>query len=320
MAYRIVEISTIQDFLSVPSEDLGACLKAFQAHIEKVKLEMTDARHLGASQVTAMRCFTWQRRSTDRSTERPVVVTGSTALRDLGVKPAAVFRLRELNIYCLEDCSEVSQDELMATPDIGHKTVLSIRESLNAIGMDFKEHPNPRRAANNRARLLRNVPLSERGKSINATSEIAQLGLTTSTFSRFSRSNINTVGQLLDLRVSDLSSMFGSSGLREITQTLDALGLTLKANPSMLEQWRYGLRTKEDMPLPSDRAPITELRPWIGSSADAYKRHGLDTVEDLKHFFTDRNERVRGVGAYTLRRTIDFLAAHYGITNFAHHP
>lgn len=308
MSRRSMAIRTLDDFLKVPGEDLGLCLKSFRQKIERTKLAQADAKRLGASTVVPFDVFEWSPNSPSDAAVKNRTFEAATRLAEMGLRPSAVYQLGELKIYCLEDCAEASQNELLRTPDIGRSTVLKIREHLNSLGMDFKESANRVAAAHDRARLLRMEPLLNRKATITDESDVAQLGLRTATFGRCLERALNTVGKLRSLTPRDVYMLFGKSSRMEIAQTLESIGLTLHCNPPQLDLWRYGMRLKKDMQFPGDDAPVLELQPWLGAAVNAFERSGVSTVGELKTLIRSGGGRVKGIGKSTAQRVADLFA------------
>lgn len=305
MSDRTIRINKLDDFLQVPAEDLSKCLKAFRDKLEHIKLDRADAQRLGKHTVIPFESFHWMPNSV-----ADVPTSGfkpDTPLAELGLRPSAVHQLREMQIYCLEDCSEASQGELLQTPDIGRATVLRIRELLISVGLDFRESSHPVRAAYDRLRLFQKEPLANRKGKIADASDVAELGLKTSTFSLCLKHKLSTVGDMRALSLRDYYIKFGSASRLEIATTLRALELPLHCNPSDLELWRQGMLLREEMAFPGDDADVGQLRPWIGACVEAFDAAGMTTVHALKQALRSGNGRVRGVGKSTLESVIQVM-------------
>src|SRR5450830_1838746 len=126
MSPRSMTIRTVEDFLKVPGKDLGLCLKSFREKIERTKLAQADAKRLGTGTVVPFDVFEWSPNAASDAGIKSRTFEGATPLAEMGLRPSAVYQLGELKIYCLEDCAEASQNELLRTPDIGRSTVLKI--------------------------------------------------------------------------------------------------------------------------------------------------------------------------------------------------
>ncbi|MDI1339349.1 hypothetical protein [Polaromonas sp.] len=305
MSDRTIRITKLDDFLQVPAEDLSKCLKAFRDKLEQIKLNRADAQRLGKQTVIPFESFNWMPHAVadiPTSGFRP-----DTPLAELGLRPSAVHHLREMQIYCLEDCSEASQSELLRTPDIGRATVLRIRELLISVGLDFRESSHPVVAAYDRLRLFQKEPLVNRKGKIDDSSDVAELGLRTSTFSLCLKHKLQTVGDLRALSLRDYYIKFGSASRLEIATTLRALELPFHCNPSDLELWRGGMLLREEMTFPADDAAVGQLRPWIGACVEAFDAAGLTTVRALKLALKGGRGRVRGVGQSSLERVLQVM-------------
>lgn len=153
-------------------------------------------------------------------------------------------------------------------------------------------------------RLFQKEPLQNRKGKISDASDLAELGLRTSTFSLCLKHKLGTVGDLRALSLWDYHVKFGSASRLEIATTFRALGLQLYCNPSDLELWRKGMLLREEMAFPADDADVGQLRPWIGACIEAFDAAGLTTVYALKQALRSGQGRVRGVGKSTLERVI----------------
>lgn len=301
-------IRTLEDFLKVPAEDLGLCLKSFREKIELTKMARADAKRLGMSTVEPLDGFEWSPNAASDPAHKSLTFEASSPLAEMGLRPSAVRHLKDLQIYCLEDCTEASEGELLRIPDIGRSTVLKLREYLIKIGLDFKQDSNPVTAKHDRARALRLQPLQNRKGTITDESEIAQLGLKTATFKRCLKSGLDTVGKLRRLNPRDDFGSFGTSSWLQIAQALETIGLTLNWTPSQLELWRYGMREKSDLCAPEDDESVIELQPWLGAAVFAFHKGGVSTVGELRALVRSGSGRVRGIGKSTAQRVADFCA------------
>ena len=69
--------------------------------------------------------------------------------------------LFELNIFCVEDLSAISEQELMMTDAIGAKTVNRLREVLACVGLDFLPDPSDEVAAFEGSRAVSMTPAAQ---------------------------------------------------------------------------------------------------------------------------------------------------------------
>lgn len=304
MAERNVKIRTLEDFLKVPSDDLRKCLNAFREKIEKIKMARVDAEKSALKVRVPFDVFQWSPHNSENPSANRL--RPDTPLNELGIRPSAVSHLREMKIYCLEDCAEASKNELLRTPDIGATTVARIREYLNAIGLDFRENPHPIGAAHERARLFRVQPVLERRHLIKDDSEVAILGLSTTALNACFKEKVLTVG---DLRVRTVSSYysFGDSTRMEIAKALRAAGLNLVSEPTDLELWRGGMLSRDELVFPNANDSVLNLRPWLGAVVASLHAAGILTVGQLSHAVKNGSLRVRGIGKSTAERISDFF-------------
>src|ERR1035437_3609789 len=126
MSSRSITIRALEDFLKVPGEDLGRCLKSFREKIERTKLARADAKRLGMSTVEPLDGFEWSPNAASDPDLKGLTFEASTPLTEMGLRPSAVRQLKDLQIYCLDDCTEASERELLRIPDIGRSTVLKL--------------------------------------------------------------------------------------------------------------------------------------------------------------------------------------------------
>ncbi len=303
------EIRTLSDFLDIPEEELHRCLRAFRQAVQQAKADRADAVRLGKpAKAIKFDTFVWEPQ--DREAQDVGTLQGTTPIEELPLRPVTRHRLRELSIYCLEDLSEVSENELKCMPDVGATMVAKLRELLNAIGMDFKPNPNPVSAMYERNRLNRKLSFEERARSITDDSHLTDVGFSPATLKRAVKRGYETVGGLRALTLRTLCIEFGKAQVKEILDTLKQVGRPLHPEPTQIDLWRHGLLKSQEMQFSADaNSALDDLVPWIGKSAvTCFKQTGIGTVGDLAaRAEAGGLRKIMGVGARTADRTVAFL-------------
>lgn len=300
-------IRSLDDFLAVPEAELTNCMTAFRRAIEAHKRLQTTALEAGAQPAAVpFREFIWK----PREDERPPIaqVTCTTLVEDLGLKPAAVRKFRDLNLYALEDFAQATENELRRIPDVGPSTVAQVRELLEAVGLAFRPPEHPWLRAAQKAKVARALAPEDRATRISDESDVADLGLKGTTLTRCLEMGINTVGQLRRMTLRDLYVPFGSQSLIDLLTCLDAVGKPLYSVPSQLERWRYRAIARESLVPPADDQPVSDLQPWIGAAAEHFDRAGIGTVGELRRAAAAGGRHVRGVGQFSWDRVFDHFA------------
>lgn len=247
--------------------------------------------------------FQWQPRLQEVES-RPRPVFASTPIEDIGIKPAAVRRLRELSIFYLEDCAHATLRELLVTRDIGSTTVFLIRSRLNSLGLDFKESDDPTTALYDRARVFRQEPIQRR--VVCDDSHLIELGLRDATIARALLKGIDTIGKARALKAFDFYYHFGRSQGRELFDQLQASGMSLETEPTNAELCRYRLRESSELPFPGDDASSDDLGPWLGAVVQTLKSAGVATVGDVRSAAA-RQHKIQGIGSASWARISDVL-------------
>ncbi|CAN7782811.1 hypothetical protein LJR175_008246 [Variovorax sp. LjRoot175] len=298
----------VRDFLEVPPAEVGACLRAFQDWIERGQDVRAAARREGVDPLgLELTEFTWLARA-EPSAQRPAVPYPAIAdIRDLGLRPSAMHKLRELNLYALEDFTQVSEDELLAVPDVGRSTVVQIRSYLHRIGLDFRESNRPGRRALQRAKIARLLPAHER--NVSDESSVSELGLKPATVSRCLEKGITTIGSLRNMPLRDIWICFGEKSVLELVETLQSVGLELASRPNQLEKWRYKAIRTEKLQPPAEDAPTAELAPWLGAASESLQRAGIHTVGEVRALAAAGGREIRGMGPHAWQRVFD----HFGV-------
>jgi hypothetical protein len=268
---RMRRLRTVRDFLEIPPSEVARCLRTFRAWIERGQVALSDAQRDGKDPSNlGLEEFAWIVRA-DPTTHRPAApYAATTDIRELGLRPSAMHKLRELNLYALEDFTESSEDELLAVADVGAATIAQIREYLHQIGLDFRPSRHPVRRALMAAKISRLLPAVARNVADDAA--IAELGLRPPTVRRCLEKGICTVGELRQLTLRELWSFFGSKTILEVIETLWSVGLELVSQPTQLEKWKFGAVRKEQLQYPADDACVLELQPWLGAPCHTLKK------------------------------------------------
>lgn len=305
MAVRVIR--SLDDFLAVPEAELTNCVTAFRRAIEAHK-RLQGAAAEGASQPAALpfREFVWKPREDERALIGQVTCT--TPVEDLGLKPAAVRKFRDLNLYALEDFAQATEDELRRIPDVGPSTVAQVRELLEAVRLAFRPPTHPWARAEQQAKVARALAPEDRAKRISDESYVADLGLKATTLTRCLEKGINTVGQLRRMTLRELYVPFGSRSLIDLLSCLDTVGRPLYSAPSQLERWRHRAIARESLVVPEDSQSVSELQPWIGAAAEHFQRAGIGTVGELRRLAAAGGRHVRGVGPSSWDRVFDHFA------------
>ena len=225
----------------------------------------------------------------------------------LGLRPSAMWKLRELNLYALEDFTQASESELLAVPDVGRSTVAQIRSYLHAIGLDFRPAQNPIARAMQRSQVAHSTPAAQR--QVDDSSNIADLGLRPNTVWKCIQKEITTVGKLREAALRDLWIDFGEKTVLELVETLEAVGLELASKPGQLEKWRYKAIRPEKLQAPGDNSSVLELQPWLGAICEHLQREGVATVADARRLALAGGRRIRGIGAHSWERVFK----HFGV-------
>lgn len=297
-------IRTLKDFVSVPEDELRACLHAFRVAIERTKAVSTIPGSNGISiDGVQFNEFVWDPRNFEKVPT--VAVHKTTLIEDLPLRPSTKRHLLEVNIYCIEDLSEISESELLVMRDIGRTTIEHLRELLKNTGMAFKPNPNQIGAIYERSRVSRKIAIEDRARNITDASHISELGLTPGVLRRAMQRGYLTVELLRGLSVRGYAIELGRSSAKEIINTLKMLGRPICGNPTPLDMWKHGLLEKKELDEDfSEKTPIANLAPWIGwSVAEKLERHGAATVGDAVTLARAGNlAKVNGVGAASAKK------------------
>lgn len=316
MGKESVVIASLEDLVNLPDDQLRPCLAALATHIRRIRRRRASATAQGLGQADALAPaapFVWTR--VPRKTDLVPVVAGDTPLEQLKLRRRALFRLREMNIYCLEDLAEATEREVAVIRDLGPTTRARLRGWLQAIGLDFKPEENWLRREEATARALRELPPEARANALQGLDDAApaaSLGLRPTTLRRARKRELHTVGQLRERTLRALTLDFGPSELREVYRALEATGRGLATPATTVELWRAGLLEREAIAWPcASETHVAELEPWLGHGTVAtLSRSGINSLRDLYATLDQGSlSSYAGIGAHTARRIVDVVSA-----------
>lgn len=304
MAVRVIR--SLDDFLAVPEAELTNCLAAFRRALHAHKKLQSAAAETGSTPAHSFTEFVWKPREKDSPPAAPSL-SPTSPVEELGLKPAAVRKFRDMNLYALEDFAQATENELRTIPDVGPSTVAQVRELLQAVGLSFRPATHRWQRAAERAKIARAMSDAQRAQHLTDASDVADLGLKWTTQSRCLEKEINTVGDLRRMTLRELHIPFGSQSLVDLLTCLDAVGMTLLSAPTQLERWRYRAIPRDALKPPADTDPVRELQPWLASIPEHFARAGLLTVGDLRRLAVAGGRHVRGVGQSSWDRVFDYF-------------
>ncbi|MFK4706024.1 DNA-directed RNA polymerase alpha subunit [Roseateles asaccharophilus] len=307
-------IRTVADLAALSDVELQQCLLGLCAAIQARRRAHANAVAAGGLPADAQLDFdeyVWKpaekrRNDWDQDFER------TTAIADLPIRRRAVHQLIELRILAVEDLSAISERELLAVKDMASTTVTRLRELLHSLGLDFAEHPDPATAEYARNAALRRLPEEQlRASRAGLTDDapVSRLGLRNSTLERTKRAGLQTLGELREASLRDLTVRLGRQELREVVVALQETGAGLRCNPTPLELWRAGVLELGDLEQPADEsASVLDLQPWVGAVAESLHAAGIRTLGELRSAAAAGQLRtLRGVGAHSEDRLLQFL-------------
>lgn len=304
-------IVAIEDLLAVEPHQLSNCLRTLQAWVLRTRRLVAQAEQQGVDPAgLVLEPFRWSPRQMRTRGATDASVGLDTPVEDLGLRRAAVFEMRERNLVCLEDFALASEDELLAMKDVGQTSVEHLRRMLAEHGIGFRESGHPMHAAHAQAVIAHKTPAQLR--SVSDSSSISQLGLKPATVTRCLERQIDTVGALRAMTLSQLWGKFGKVTLRELVLTLRGVGLELNEAPDQWELWKFGVLEPEALSRPLEEDVVRHMAPWVGMSVvKALERAGVATVGAAREVSDrlGRGEaiRVSGLGDTGSSRLRDFF-------------
>ncbi|MDM0107647.1 hypothetical protein QTH97_22050 [Variovorax sp. J22R24] len=138
-------IRSISDLAQLPDDELLACLGQLRAAIHEAKRKHAAARRearVPADEALEFHTFEWRPKGPQRLAA-PTKLSLQTPVEEIPVRARARARdaLSQLHIFCVEDLSAISEQELMMKEGIGAKTLNRLREVLACVGLDFLSNP-----------------------------------------------------------------------------------------------------------------------------------------------------------------------------------
>ncbi|MDM0035804.1 hypothetical protein QTI33_26970 [Variovorax sp. J22P271] len=129
-----------------------ACFGALRTAIHEARRQHSDALRdhlIPAGSPFEFRAFDWRPRGSQRF-NMPAQLSPETPIDEISMRSGARDALRNLSIFCIDDLSAISEQELLNEEAIGAKTVGRLREALARVGLDFL--PNATAAGAGQAR------------------------------------------------------------------------------------------------------------------------------------------------------------------------
>jgi hypothetical protein len=260
-------IQCIDDLAQLPNEELLACLGALRLTIVEAKRQHAVAlreRVIPAGLPFAFPSFNWRPKGPQRL-NTPIRLQPDTPIDEIPVRASAREALRELSIFCIEDLSEISEQELLREEGIGAKTVGRLRAILARVGLDFLPNPNIEERAHEQSKAVLALPSEARALTLRGLADsapVSALGLRASTLSRALANGQETVGELRRLTLPLLCASFAKREAREIYDLLMATDRPFASSAPSFELWRHGLVSTKELHIPTaPETPIVELRP-----------------------------------------------------------
>jgi hypothetical protein len=144
-------IRTVDDLAQLPDAELLACFGALRTAIQEARRQHADALReclIPSGSPFEFSSFDWRPRGSQRFS-MPAQLSPETPIEEISMRSAARDALRNLSIFCIDDLSAISEQELLNEEAIGAKTVGRLREVLARVGLDFLPNataaPNPAR-------------------------------------------------------------------------------------------------------------------------------------------------------------------------------
>lgn len=283
-------LRTVSDFAAVPPRQLPDCLRAFR--------QWLAAQAASGAAPDRPAEFVWPTVAPAPVAAREAL-TRHTDVGKLGLRPGAVQQFRRMNIFALEDFSEVSAAEMARLVNVGGTTVSRIGDMLRSVGLEFRPDEVQSRSRTAPARR------SPEPASIGDDTALAVLKLKTQTIGKLALHGVCTIGELRDQPPARLATMLSLRRRQEVFRLLRARGLDLRCKPSQVELWRHGLVHIAELERPAHGASVLSLEPWFGAALTAAAlAGGIETVGQLHALAGSAAAppRVRGVGPYAWSR------------------
>lgn len=132
-------IRTVEDLAQLPDAELLACFGALRTAIHEARRQHADALReslIPSGSRFEFASFDWRPRGSQRF-NMPAQLSPETPIGEISMRSAARDALKNLSIFCIDDLSAISEQELLNEEAIGAKTVGRLREALARVGLDF---------------------------------------------------------------------------------------------------------------------------------------------------------------------------------------
>lgn len=309
-------LRTIAELASIPEADLSSCLAALHRGIVEARRQHAVALREGliaSDSHFEFPTFIWRPTGKREAFSALAAKLGpETPIGELPLRQRVRFVLHQKNVFCLEDLSAISENELLRGDGLGVKTVGRLRELLQSIGLDLLPNPDQRGRELDESRALRSLPDESRVASLKGLSDsapLSHLGLRGGTLRRAERTGFKLVGELRASSPRILAIRFGSSERREIYARLLETGTAFSETPSPTELWKQGLIDRDDMQFPREpETPLADLQPWLGAAFKPLKRKGMRDLGSLRAA-ADQKElaSISGIGSSTADKLVQLL-------------
>jgi hypothetical protein len=137
-------IRSVDDLAQLPDDELLACMAALRTAIHEAKRQHAAAfrEHQPAQRAAfSFLSFDWRPRGAQRL-NMPTRLRPETPIDEIPVRASARDALKNLSIFCIDDLSAISEQELLEEEAIGAKTIGRLREILGRVGLDFLPDPD----------------------------------------------------------------------------------------------------------------------------------------------------------------------------------
>lgn len=132
-------IRTVDDLAQLPDAELLACFGALRTAIHEARRQHADALReslIPRNSPFEFQSFDWRPRGSQRF-NMPAQLSPETPIDEITMRSGARDALKNLSIFCIDDLSAISEQELLNEEAIGSKTVGRLREALARVGLDF---------------------------------------------------------------------------------------------------------------------------------------------------------------------------------------
>jgi hypothetical protein len=157
-------IRSVDDLAQLPDDELLACLAALRTAIHEAKRQHAAAfrEHQPADRPAfSLHSFDWRPRGAQRL-DMPAQLSPETPIDEIPVRASARDALKNLSIFCIDDLSAISEQELLQEEAIGAKTIGRLREFLGRVGLDFLPDPDGADRAQSQQRIVATLPPNAR--------------------------------------------------------------------------------------------------------------------------------------------------------------